>query len=124
MRREKRDDARAWAALAKHGEPDALQRDHDGRLVRVDVLLTPEAEAALSGVVYALQCSSARRLTRAEVARHLLTRAIQQCERHAQRRGKGRHRAADLAGAAGCNPRPPAGRARSRSRRRSGERVQ
>ena len=81
----KREDARTWAQLAKHGAPGAKQRDHDRQLVRVDTLLTPEVEAALSAVVYELQRTCARRLTRAEVARHLLTRAVWQCQRHAER---------------------------------------
>lgn len=81
----KREEARAWAQLVKHGARGAKQRDHDRQLVRVDTLLTPEAEAALSAIVYELQKVCAKRLTRAEVARHLLTRSIWQCQHHTER---------------------------------------
>lgn len=73
--------ARAWAALLQHGEKAAAQRDHDpGELVRLDLLITRDDMRTLCALVEEVNRQSPRRLTRAEVGRHLISRAISLAE--------------------------------------------
>lgn len=81
----KKDDAKTWDLLAKQASEHARQRDHGGHLVRVDVLVEPSTARRLDEVVYEVQSRCPRRLTRAEVCRHLLTRSVMQCTRHLSR---------------------------------------
>lgn len=81
----KKDDAKTWDLLAKQAGEYARQRDHGGHLVRVDVLLEPSTARRLNDLVYEVQTRCPRRLTRAEVCRHLLTRSVMQCTRHLSR---------------------------------------
>lgn len=69
--------ARAWAALLKHGTKEAQQRDHEpGDLVRLDLLITQDDMRTLCALVEEVNWQSPRRLTRAEVGRHLISRSI------------------------------------------------
>lgn len=79
-------DARAWALLLKHGEERAAQRDHEpGELVRLDLLITGRTMERICELVEELNRREPRRLTRAEVGRHLLSRAIMECTRALRR---------------------------------------
>lgn len=82
---QKKDDAKTWDLLAKQAGEHARQRDHGGHLVRVDVLLEPSTARRLNELVYEVQTRCPRRLTRAEVCRHLLSRSVLQCTRHLSR---------------------------------------
>lgn len=81
----KKDDSKTWELLAKQAGEHARQRDHGGHLVRVDVLVEPNTARRLNELVYEVQTRCSRRLTRAEVCRHLLSRSVLQCTRHLSR---------------------------------------
>lgn len=85
-------DARAWALLLKHGEERAAQRDHEpGELVRLDLLITGRNMERICELVEELNRREPRRLTRAEVGRHLLSRAIMECARALRREREQEH---------------------------------
>lgn len=96
----RRDDERAWALLMKHGTARARQRWEGRRLVRVDLLLEPSDAARLAEVVNEVNRRSPRRLSRAEVGRHLLARSVMQCIRHIRRLQTAERRAARKASTA------------------------
>lgn len=79
-------DERARVQLWKHWRPNADQRDHDGRMVRLDLFITPETMRQLCDIVDLGNRENDRRLTRAEVGRHLLTRAVMEVTRANRRR--------------------------------------
>lgn len=97
----RRDDERAWELLSKHATTHARQRWEGRRMVRVDLLLEPEDARRLAEIVNELDRRSVRRLTRAEVGRHLLTRSIMQCTRQLNRIRTAERRAARKADTAG-----------------------
>ena len=89
-----KDDARAWELLIKHGGKGACQRWEGRHMVRVDLLLEVEDARRLSEIVVELNRRCPRRLTRAEVGRHLLSRSIMQCTRQISRLHTAERRAA------------------------------
>ena len=93
-----KDDARAWALLIKHGSKGAYQRWQGRRMVRVDLLLEVDDAVRLSEIVNEVNRLCPRRLTRAEVGRHLLTRSIMQCTRQISRNRAAARRAAQKQG--------------------------
>ena len=96
-----KDDCRAWTLLVKHGSAGAYQRWPDRRMVRVDLLLEVEDARRLAEIVNELNRRCPRRLTRAEVGRHLLSRSIMQCTRQISRLHTAERRAARKADTAG-----------------------
>lgn len=79
-------DERARVQLWKHWRPNAEQRSEYGRMVRLDLLITPETMRRLCDIVDVGNRENERRLTRAEVGRHLLTRAVMEVTRATRRR--------------------------------------
>lgn len=96
-----KDDARAWSLLLKHGSVGAYQRWQGRYMVRVDLLLEVEDARRLSEIVVELNRRCPRRLTRAEVGRHLLSRSIMQCTRQISRIHVAERRAARKTDSAG-----------------------
>lgn len=85
MTRDQVEGRRIWAALRKHGEKEAQQRFHPpAPYVRCDLWLLAEDVQRLNELCTALDAASVRRIPRAAVARHLITRAIRLCHDAAQ----------------------------------------